>query len=83
MSNIVNFAIPTKLNNLIKKAVKQKGFANRAEFFRFSALQTLGTLVRPHPLDTIITEARVDYAKGNYKTFSNAKGALKELKKIS
>lgn len=33
----------------------------------------------PQTLDEIINEARLDYALGNYKTFSNAKDLIAEI----
>jgi hypothetical protein len=32
-------------------------------------------------LDEIISESKLDYALGDYKTFTNAKSLLRELKK--
>lgn len=57
MSNIVNFAIPTRLNEQIKKTVKQKGFANRAEFFRFAVLNYIHLIEKP----VVGEEERFDY----------------------
>lgn len=35
---IINFAIPKTLNKRIGLTIKEKGFASKAEFFRFAAL---------------------------------------------
>ena len=37
MSNI-NFSIPKTLEKQVEQVVKQKGFSNKAEFFRFAAI---------------------------------------------
>lgn len=39
---IVNFSIPTVLNKRVAHAIKQKGFASKAEFFRFAAVHFFG-----------------------------------------
>ncbi len=78
---IINFSVPTTLNNRIKKTVKEKGFASKAEFFRFAALYALGSIAPPRPLDDIIREARAAYAAGDYKTAQSAKELLKGLKR--
>ncbi|GEM_PF-6556200 len=38
---IVNFTIPKTLDLRVKKAVRERGFASRAEFFRVAAIQSL------------------------------------------
>lgn len=78
---IVNFSIPHPLDAQIKKTIKIKGFASKAEFFRFAALQVLGSLGQTQHTDEIIREARREYKTGNYKTFRSAEAALKELKR--
>lgn len=39
--SIVNFAIPQILEKRIEKTIKNKGFASRAELFRFAVLRYL------------------------------------------
>ena len=39
--SIVNFAIPQVLEQRIQRTIKNKGFASRAELFRFAVLQYL------------------------------------------
>jgi len=36
--SIVNFAIPKQLENRVQRVIKEKGFASKAEFFRFAAI---------------------------------------------
>lgn len=78
---IVNFSVPGTLNHQIKKTVKEKGFASRAEFFRFAALYALGSIAPARPLDEIIRESRADYAAGNYQYARSARALLRGLKK--
>lgn len=37
--SVVNFAISKPLELKVKKIIKQEGFASKAEFFRFAAMQ--------------------------------------------
>jgi len=39
--SIVNFSIPKTLEKRIEYTIKQKGFASRAEFFRFAAIRLI------------------------------------------
>ncbi|HLD61007.1 MAG TPA: ribbon-helix-helix domain-containing protein [Patescibacteria group bacterium] len=78
--SIVNFSIPAKLDQQIKKTIKEKGFASKAEFFRFAALYTLGNIAPTKSLDTIIREAEADYEAGNYQSARSAKQLLRKLK---
>ena len=48
--SIVNFAIPKTLDGRIKTVLRKKGFASRAELFRFSVIQYLEEVER-FPLD--------------------------------
>ena len=43
MSTIVNFTIPDTLNKQVQAAIMKKGFASKAEFFRFAAIKALET----------------------------------------
>ena len=36
---IVNFSIPSALNQRVAHIIKQEGFASKAEFFRFAAMR--------------------------------------------
>ena len=38
---VVNFSITTQLSNKINKAIEEKGFSSKAEFFRFAVMQYL------------------------------------------
>lgn len=78
---VVNFNIPTKLNQQVLKTVREKGFASKAEFFRFAALSALGSITPARPLDQVIAEARADYDAGNYQSARSARGLLRKLKK--
>ena len=44
---VINFAVPKVLQKRIDKTIKEKGFASKAEFFRFAAVQLLDTIQRP------------------------------------
>ena len=48
--SIVNFSIPKTLETRIKTAVQKKGFASKAELFRFSVIHYLEEMER-FPLD--------------------------------
>lgn len=79
--SIVNFAIPKNLDKRVRDVIKHKGFASRAEFFRFAAIFFIDIADRqPKTIDEIITEARRDYLANNYKTFKSARSLLAELK---
>ena len=80
MSVVVNFSVPKNLERQIVKTVRSKGFASKAEFFRFAALFLLGNLGQPKSLDEILHEARQDYAAGNFRTAHTAKELLRGLK---
>lgn len=43
---IVNFTIPKNLERRVACTVKKKGFASKAEFFRFSAIYFMDILER-------------------------------------
>lgn len=43
-------------------------------------MESLSLANSPQDLDEIINDARIDYALDNYKTFSNSKDLLAELK---
>ena len=45
--SIVNFAVPKQLEKRVEKTIKQKGFASKAEFFRFAALYFINTIEAP------------------------------------
>ncbi len=79
--SIVNFSVPAPLEKQIKKVIREKGFATRAEFFRFAALYALGAFGQPLTTDEYIREGRRDYENGNYKSVRSAKTLIKELKK--
>lgn len=36
---IINFSIPKNLDDRVKMVVREKGFASKAEFFRYCAVQ--------------------------------------------
>jgi len=45
---IVNFAIPKMLEKRIGVTIKEKGFASKAEFFRFAAVYFMDTIDKPY-----------------------------------
>ncbi len=45
--SVINFAVPKTLENRIDKTIKEKGFASKAEFFRFAAVHFLDIVQRP------------------------------------
>lgn len=45
--SIVNFSIPKTLGGRIKEIMEQKGFASKAEFFRFAAIYFLDIIDKP------------------------------------
>jgi metal-responsive CopG/Arc/MetJ family transcriptional regulator len=44
---IVNFSIPAVLEKRVDATIKRKGFASKAEFFRFAAIYYIETLDKP------------------------------------
>lgn len=44
---IVNFNVPKALEGRIVQVVKRKGFASKAEFFRFAAIQYMDLVNKP------------------------------------
>lgn len=43
---IVNFSIPKNLERRVRETIDQKGFASKAEFFRFAAIYFMDILGR-------------------------------------
>lgn len=43
---VINFAVPKTLERRIDKTIKEKGFASKAEFFRFAAVHLLDIVQR-------------------------------------
>lgn len=44
---IVNFAIPKTLEKRVEKTMRDKGFASKAEFFRFAAVHFIDIMEKP------------------------------------
>lgn len=44
---IVNFSLPKTLERRISSSIKEKGFASKAEFFRFAAVHFLDVIHKP------------------------------------
>lgn len=44
---IVNFAIPPALDRRIGSTIREKGFASKAEFFRFAAVYFMDIIDKP------------------------------------
>lgn len=44
---IVNFALPKTLERRIAQTIREKGFASKAEFFRFAAVHFLDVVNKP------------------------------------
>jgi Arc/MetJ-type ribon-helix-helix transcriptional regulator len=84
---IVNFSVPQTLEKQIHTIVKKRGFASKAEFFRCAAVHYLKMMNDPWPaidpesLDNAIVQARKEYKKGNFVSYSDAGSLLKALKK--
>ncbi len=57
---IVNFAIPSSLDKRIGTKIKEKGFASKAEFFRFAALYFIDAIDKPFISETQRAEYLVD-----------------------
>lgn len=83
---IINFSVPKNLEKQISSTIKDKGFASKAEFFRCAAvyfiklMQGPVTDVDPEVLDSIVLEARKEYAQGKFQSFSDPHKLLKALK---
>ena len=45
--SIVNFAVSKPLEQKIKQAIKECGFASKAEFFRFAAMDFIAKIKHP------------------------------------
>lgn len=45
---IINFAVPETLEKRINATIKEKGFASKAEFFRFAAVHLLDIAQQPY-----------------------------------
>ena len=43
---IVNFSVPRNLDKRVEETINQKGFASKAEFFRFAAIYFMDILGR-------------------------------------
>lgn len=57
---IVNFAIPPALDRRIGSTMKEKGFASKAEFFRFAAVYFMDVINKPFASE----RQRTDYLVG-------------------
>jgi len=44
---IINFSVPKQLEKRVDSTIKEKGFASKAEFFRFAAIHFMDVLTRP------------------------------------
>ena len=44
---IVNFSIPKTLERRVAEVIKEKGFASKAEFFRFAAIHLIDIIDKP------------------------------------
>lgn len=44
---IINFSVPNSLNTRLKEIVRKKGFASKAEFFRFTAMYFMDVIDKP------------------------------------
>lgn len=83
--SIVNFAIPATLEKRISQTLKKKGFASKAEFFRFAAIYFMDIFDKPYKDE----DARFDYlaqalseeVKRKYKgkKISSLRDQLKDL----
>lgn len=54
---IVNFSIPKTLEKRVQEVIKTKGFASKAEFFRFAAVFFMDVVDKPY----ISEDERFDY----------------------
>ncbi len=45
--SIVNFSIPNVLEKRVDETIQKKGFASKAEFFRFAAVHFIDLLEKP------------------------------------
>ena len=45
--SIVNFSIPEVLDKKVERVIEEKGFASKAEFFRFSAIYFMEIVDKP------------------------------------
>lgn len=57
---IVNFAIPPVLDRRIGSTIKEKGFASKAEFFRFAAIYFMDVINKPFASE----DERTNYCVG-------------------
>ncbi len=72
--SIVNFTVPKTLEDRIEKAIEEKGFASKAEFFRTAAIHFIDYIQQPTVSDderfSLLAEAlRKEIAK-KYKGVS-------------
>ncbi len=44
---IVNFSVPKSFEKRVLQVIKEKGFASKAEFFRFAALYFMDVIEKP------------------------------------
>ena len=44
--SVVNFSIPKRLEKRVEETIQEKGFASKAEFFRFAAMYFMDILDR-------------------------------------
>lgn len=54
---IVNFSVPKTLDKRVAKTMAEKGFASKAEFFRFAAIHFMDVVNKPF----VSEDKRFDY----------------------
>lgn len=59
---IINFSIPKTLEQRVNQTIKEKGFASKAEFFRFAAISFIDSSINKQKIDE---DKRFDYLAEN------------------
>ena len=86
--SIVNFAIPQILEKRIEQAIRKKGFASRAELFRFAVLRYLdeeeNLPLSNNPEIAVLSErlGRVLKRRFSGKTLPSLEKQMERLKKL-
>ena len=69
--SIVNFSIPSTLDRRVTQLRKQKGFASKAEFFRFAAIYFMDVIERPIASEeerfNYLTDGLIKEISGRYR----------------
>lgn len=75
---IINFSIPKTLEQRVNQTIKEKGFASKAEFFRFAAISFIDSSIKQQ----IDEDKRFNYLAENLSNAIAKKYKGKEINSL-